>query len=124
MWFRRKKANPPMEDLINLIDSVLVAAGGSCTQCLIDELGNDSSEIGDAIVGLNTAYLMRSIAPNGEDNLTLAFARFLRMVTQMATTRLVQILPSSSVSWNKPNRPEPPPPRNQSSVNPRQGGAG
>ena len=66
MWFRRKKANPPMEDLINLIDSVLAAAGGSCTQCLIDELGNGSAEIGDAIVALNTAYLMRSIAPNGE----------------------------------------------------------
>lgn len=84
MWFRRKKANPPMEDLINLIDSVLAAAGGSCTQCLIDELGNGSAEIGEAIVALNTAYLMRSVARNGEDDLTLAFARFLRMVTQMA----------------------------------------
>lgn len=84
MWFRRKKASPPMEDLLNLIDAALAAAGGSCTQCLIDELGNDSSEIGDAIVGLNTAYLMRSIAPNGEDNLTLEFARFLRLVTEMA----------------------------------------
>lgn len=73
-----------MEDLLNLIDSALSAAGGSCTQCLIDELGNDSAEIGDAIVGLNTAYLMRSIAPNGEDDLTLAFARFLRLVTKMA----------------------------------------
>jgi hypothetical protein len=84
MWFRRKKANLPMEDLINLIDSVHAAAGGSCTQCLIDELGNDSGEIGDAIVGLNTAYLMRSIAPNGEDDLTFAFATLLRLVTQMA----------------------------------------
>lgn len=84
MWFRRRKANPPMEDLINLIDSALAAAGGSCTQCLIDELGNESSEIGDAIVGLNTAYLMRSIVPNGEDNLTVALARFLTLVTKMA----------------------------------------
>jgi hypothetical protein len=84
MWFRRKKANLPMDDLINLIDAALAAAGGSCTQCLIDELGNGSAEIGDAIVGLNTAYLMRSISPNGEDDLTIEFARFLRMVTQMA----------------------------------------
>jgi hypothetical protein len=84
MWFRRKKASPPMDDLINLIDSVLAAAGGSCTPCLIDELGNGSSEIGEAIVALNTAYLMRSIARNGEDDLTMEFARFLRLVTQMA----------------------------------------
>jgi hypothetical protein len=84
MWFRRKKASPPMDDLINLIDSVLAASGGSCTQCLIDELGNGSSEIGEAIVALNTAYLMRSIARNGEDDLTMEFAKFLRLVTQMA----------------------------------------
>lgn len=84
MWLRRKKASPPMEDLISLIDAALVAAGESCTQCLIDELGNDSSEIGDAIVGLNTAYLMRSILPNGEENLTIAFAKFLTLVTKMA----------------------------------------
>jgi hypothetical protein len=84
MWFRRKKASPPMDDLINLIDSVLAAAGGSCTQCLIDELGNGSSEIGEAIVALNTAYLMRSIARNGEADLTMEFAKFLRLVTQMA----------------------------------------
>lgn len=84
MWFRRKKANPLMEDLLNLIDSALAAAGGSCTQCLIDELGNESSEIGAAIVSLNTAYLMRSIAANGEDNLTIALARFLELVTKMA----------------------------------------
>jgi hypothetical protein len=84
MRFRRKKESPPMEDLLNLIDSALSAAGGSCTQCLIDELGNESSEIGDAIVGLNTAYLMRSILPNGEDNLTVVLARFLTLVTKMA----------------------------------------
>jgi hypothetical protein len=84
MRFRRKKASPPMEDLLNLIDSALAAAGESCTSCLIDELGNESSEIGDAIVSLNTAYLMRSITPNGEDNLTIALARFLELVTKMA----------------------------------------
>jgi hypothetical protein len=84
MWLRRKKAHLPVEDLINLIDSALAAAGGSCTSFLIDELGSDFSEIGDAIVGLNTAYLMRSIMPNGEDNLTIAFERFLTLVTKMA----------------------------------------
>ena len=35
-------------------------------------------------MALNTAYLMRSIARNGEDDLTMEFARFLRLVTQMA----------------------------------------
>src|SRR6266478_1193833 len=47
-----------------------------------------------------------------------------RAVTQLATMMLVQILPSSSVSWNRPSRPEDSFPRNQSSVKPRQGGAG
>jgi hypothetical protein len=85
MWFRRKKKeNPSMEDLLNLIDSVLAAAGGSCTQCLIDEIGNHSSEIGDVIVDLNTAYLLRSIAPNGQENLSIVLARFLKLVAEMA----------------------------------------
>ena len=90
MWFRRRKANPPMEDLINLIDNVLAAVGQSCTQCLIDDFGNDSADLGEVIVDLNTAFLLRSIQPNGEDNLTRAFARFLSLVTKMAivTTEL------------------------------------
>jgi hypothetical protein len=81
---RKKKASPPMEDLINLIDFALAAAGQSCTQCLIDEFGNEASELGEAIVALNTAYLMRPVLPDGEDNLTAAFARFLALVTKMA----------------------------------------
>jgi hypothetical protein len=81
---RKKKASPPMEDLINLIDSALAAAGQSCTQCLIDELGNEASELGEAIVALNTAYLMRPVLPDGEDNLTDTLARFLTLVTKMA----------------------------------------
>jgi hypothetical protein len=84
MRFSRKKASPPMEDLINLIDSALTAAGQSCTQCLIDELGNEAGELGEAIVALNTAYFMRSVLPNGEDNLTVALAQFLTLVTKMA----------------------------------------
>lgn len=84
MRFSRKKASPPMEDLINLIDLALAAAGQSCTQCLIDELGNEAGELGEAIVALNTAYLMRPVLPDGEDNLTAALARFLTMVTKMA----------------------------------------
>ena len=90
MWLRRKKANPPMQDLINFIDNVLAAVGPSCTQCLIDDFGNDAADLGDAIVDLNTAFLMRSILPDGEDNLTRAFARFLSLVTKMAilTTEL------------------------------------
>ena len=90
MWFRRRKANPPMEDLINLIDNVLAAVGQSCTQCLIDDFGNDSADLGEVIVDLNTAFLLRSIQPNGEDNLTRAFARFLSLVTKIAilTTEL------------------------------------
>jgi hypothetical protein len=73
-----------MEDLINLIDSALAAAGQSCTQCLVDEFGNEASELGEAIVALNTAYLMRSVLPDGEDNLTAELARFLTLVTKMA----------------------------------------
>ena len=84
MRLRRKKASPPMQDLINLIDSALAAAGRSCTQCLIDELGNEASDLGEAIVALNTAYLMRSVLPDGEDKLTVEFARFLTLVTKMA----------------------------------------
>ena len=90
MWSQRKKANPSMEDLINFTDDVLAVVGQSCTQCLIDDFGNDAADLGDAIVDLNTAFLMRSILPNGEDNLTRAFARFLSLVTKMAilTTEL------------------------------------
>ena len=84
MALRRKKENPSVEDLINLIDSTLAAAGQSCTQCLIDEFGNEASELGEAIVALNTAYLLRPVLPNGEDNLTAAFAQFLTLVTKMA----------------------------------------
>jgi hypothetical protein len=79
-----------MQDLINLIDNVLAAVGQSCTQCLIDDFGNDAADLGDTIVDLNTAYLMRSILPNGEDNFTRALARYLSLVTKMAilTTEL------------------------------------
>ena len=84
MRLSRKKASPPMEDLIHLIDSALAAAGQSCTQCLIDELGNESGELGEAIVALSTAYLLRRVLPDGEDNLTVALARFLTLVTKMA----------------------------------------
>jgi hypothetical protein len=73
-----------MEDLINLIDSALAAAGQSCTQCLIDEFGNEASELGEAIVALNTAYLLRPMLPNGDENLTVALAQFLTLVTKMA----------------------------------------
>src|ERR1700748_3059137 len=84
MALRRKKENPSVEDLINLIDSTLAAAGQSCTQYLIDEFGNEASELGEAIVALNTAYLLGPVLPNGEDNLTAAFAQFLTLVTKMA----------------------------------------
>jgi hypothetical protein len=85
MWLsRKKKASPPMEDLISLIDSALAAAGQSCTQCLIDEFGNEAGELGEAIVALNTAYLMRPVLPDGDEKLTIAFARFLTLVTKMA----------------------------------------
>src|ERR1700730_4209894 len=47
-----------------------------------------------------------------------------RIVTHTATMTLVQMLPSNAVSWNSPTRPVAALPVNQSSVNPRQGGAG
>ncbi len=46
------------------------------------------------------------------------------VVTQKATITLVQMLPSSSASRNRPTRPAASLPRNQSSVKPRHGGAG
>jgi hypothetical protein len=45
-------------------------------------------------------------------------------VTQLATTTLVQMLPSMAVSANSPRRVASAPPKNQSSVKPRQGRAG
>jgi hypothetical protein len=84
MRFSKKKASPPMEDLIKYIDSVLAAAGESCTQCLIDDLGNDSAELADVIARLGAAYLLRDIAPGGEEELTAAFSQFLARVTKMA----------------------------------------
>ena len=45
-------------------------------------------------------------------------------VTHAATTKLVQMLPSRSASLNRPTRPDPAFPRNQSQVKPRHGGAG
>jgi hypothetical protein len=98
MRLRRKKASPPMEDLLNLIDSVLAAAGQSCTQCLIDELGNEASELGEAIVAFNTAYLMRSVLPDGENNLAVAFAQFLKLVTKMAVFT-ADLTGRSGVRW-------------------------
>ena len=47
-----------------------------------------------------------------------------KAVTQVATTTLVQMLPSSSLSRNRPTLPAAALPRNQSSVKPRHGGAG
>src|SRR5450631_1371934 len=47
-----------------------------------------------------------------------------RSVTQRATMQLVKILPMSSESANNPVRPFDEFPKNQSSVKPRQGGAG
>ena len=45
-------------------------------------------------------------------------------VTHSATSVLVQMLPSSSVSWNRPTRPVASLPTNQSRVKPCHGGAG
>ena len=45
-------------------------------------------------------------------------------VTHIATTALVHRLPSKARSANRPRRPVPAWPKNQSSVKPRQGGAG
>jgi hypothetical protein len=98
MRFRKKKASPPMEDLVTFIESVLAAAGGSCTQCLIDDLGNESAELADSIARLQTAHLMRDILPAGEEELTDAFGEFLARVTKMAMFT-AELMHRPGVGW-------------------------
>jgi hypothetical protein len=73
-----------MEGLLKLIESALSAASGSCTGCVIDELGNEYTELPGAIVALQNAYASRSSSAQGEENLINAFMEFMELVTQMA----------------------------------------
>ncbi len=98
MWLRRKKASLPVESLINLIDSVLFAADGSCTQCLIDELGNENDELPRVIVDLEDAYASRSTSPDGEENFAGALAAYLNLVTQMAVYT-AELMRRPGVRW-------------------------
>jgi len=84
MWLRKKKAVPPMEGLIQYIESMLTAATGSCTQCLIDDLGNETFELADTIARLQVAYHFRDIMPGSEEELTAAFGEFMKRVTKIA----------------------------------------
>jgi hypothetical protein len=84
MWLRRKKTALLEGELIKFIDSALVDADWSCTQCLIDELGNESGELADVIAELKSAYLLLFIAPDGEAAFAAALGEFLGRVTKMA----------------------------------------
>jgi hypothetical protein len=84
MWLRRKKADPPMENILQFIESTLAAGNGSCTQCLIDYLGNEKSELAESIGRLQSAYALRGIVPGGEEEFTDSFAEFLKRVIEMA----------------------------------------
>jgi hypothetical protein len=84
MWLRRKKVALPMESLLKLIEFAVNAAAGSCTECIIDELGNENAELPAAIVDLQDAYASRASSPHGEQDFADALAKFLSLATEMA----------------------------------------
>jgi len=84
MWLRKKKAVPSMESLIQYLESMLAAATGSCTQCLIDDLGNETFELGTAIARFEVAHAWRHMTPDGQEQLTDAFGEFLMRVIKIA----------------------------------------
>jgi hypothetical protein len=73
-----------MESLLKLIDVVVNSACGSCTQCIIDELGNENAELPAAIVDLQEAYASRFTSPRGEQDFADALAKFMTLATEMA----------------------------------------
>lgn len=73
-----------MENLIEFTETILAVVTGSCTQCLIEGLGNENSELAATIARLQDAYDMRAVLPSGEDEFADAFAEFLTRVVKMA----------------------------------------
>ena len=84
MWLQRKKVTPVMESLLKLIESTLNAADGSCTQCILDELGNENAELPAAIVDLQDAYARRLSSRRGRQDFADALAKFMTLATAMA----------------------------------------
>jgi len=73
-----------MESLIEFTETVLALASGSCTQCLIEELGNENSQIVGTIGRFQVAYEWRNPSPASEEEFADAFAEFLTRVVKMA----------------------------------------
>jgi hypothetical protein len=98
MRLSRKKANPPMDNIIKLIQSTLADANVSCTQCLVDYLGNESPELAESIVALETASLLRAVSPDGEEELTAALQEFLTRVIELAVFT-AELMRRPGVGW-------------------------
>ena len=88
----------PMENLIEFTDSILKAASESCSSCLIEELGDENSEIGDVIARLFVAYDLRGISPQSEEEFAEAFALFLTRVVTMAVFT-AELMHRPGVRW-------------------------
>jgi hypothetical protein len=95
-----KKGNPPMENLITFTESVLDVATGSCTRCLIDELGDENSEIADSIARLQTAHFMLlcGTSPGSAEEFSEALASFMTRVVTMAVFT-AELMHRPGVRW-------------------------
>lgn len=73
-----------MDNLTSFLDKILIIANQSCTECLISELGDENSEIGDSIARLQLAYERSQISPDYEQELAAVLADFMTRVVTMA----------------------------------------
>jgi hypothetical protein len=76
MWLRRRKALSLTESLIQFTESVLDAAVGSCTRCLMDELCEENAELPVRIARLQLAYETRGESPERATEFGTALAQF------------------------------------------------
>jgi hypothetical protein len=87
-----------MENLIQFIESILKVASDSCTGCLIEELGDENSEIADSIARLQIAHEMHATSTQHEQEYGAAIADFLTRVVTMAFFT-AELMHRPSVRW-------------------------
>ena len=87
-----------MENLITFLDKILIIGNRSCTECLINELGDENSEIGDSIARIQAAYERRDISPDHAQELAEAFADFMTRVVTMAVFS-AELMHRPGVRW-------------------------
>ena len=73
-----------MESLLKYIDTVLALGSESCTQCLIEELADENSEITDSLARFQVAYEWLGQLPRSEEEFHEAFADFMTRIVKMA----------------------------------------